>query len=156
MLGGVASTEQGGKDPESTSDASWSALRLPFGAGELIDKVVSGTANELGRRTLHLLLTTWDAAGGGPFAATAIGTVGVEAAVQRLQEQFAANLFNRVLKAVGADRVRLRAALAASQLVGLGVMRYAAKTEPLASAEVGVLVNALAPTLQRYLVGDID
>lgn len=148
----MASTSGG----EGPSDAGWVALRLPFGAGELVDKVVGGAANEVGRRTLYLLLTTWDAAGGGPFAATTIGTVGVDTAVQRLQEQFAANLFNRVLKAVGADRVRLRAALAASQLVGLGVMRYAARTEPLASTEVSVLVNALAPTLQRCLVGNID
>ncbi|MGH3432512.1 MAG: hypothetical protein ACRDQB_06715 [Thermocrispum sp.] len=141
---------------DSTPDAAWSALRLPFGAGELVEKVVGGAANQIGRRTLYLLLTTWDAAGGGPFAATAIGTVGLDTAVQRLQDQFAANLFNRVLKAVGADRVRLRAALAASQLVGVGVMRYAARTEPLASTDVSVLVNALAPTLQRYLVGEID
>lgn len=131
-------------------------LRLPFGTGELVEKIVTGTANEVGRRTLHLLLTTWDAAGGGPFAATALGTVGVDKAVDMLQELFMTRIFDNLLKALGADKVRLRASLCASQLVGIGVMRYAARTEPLASADVNTLVNALAPTLQRYLVGNID
>lgn len=131
-------------------------LRLPFGTGELVEKIVTGTANEVGRRTLHLLLTTWDAAGGGPFAATALGTVGVDKAVDMLQELFMTRIFDNLLKALGADKVRLRASLCASQLVGIGVMRYAARTEPLASADVNTLVNALAPTLQRYLVGTID
>lgn len=137
-------------------DSLPSILKLPFGAGELVERVVSGTANEVGRRTLFLLLTAWDAAGGGPFAATAIGTVGIDKAVDTLQELFMTKIFDNVLKALGADKVRLRAALCASQLVGVGVMRYAARTEPLASADVNTLVNALAPTLQRYLIGDID
>lgn len=132
------------------------SLKLPFGAGELIEKVVTGTANEVGRRTLYLLLTTWDAAGGGPFAASAIGTVGVQKAVDTLQELFMAKIFDNLLKTLGADKIRLRAGLCASTLVGVGIMRYAAKTEPLASTDVNTLVNALAPTLQRYLLGDID
>lgn len=144
---------------ESAPDArseSLSALKLlPFGTGELIEKVVTGTVHEVGRRTLHLLITTWDAADGGPFAATAVGTIGVEKAVDTLQELFMAKIFDNLLQALGADKVRLRASLCASQLVGLGVMRYAAKTEPLASADVNTLVNAMAPTLQRYLIGDI-
>lgn len=142
--------------PDSRSEAL-SALRLlPFGTGDFVEKVVSGTVNEVGRRTLHLMLTTWDAADGGPFAATALGTIGVEKAVDTLQELFMAKIFDNLLQALGADKIRLRASLCASQLVGLGVMRYAAKTEPLASADVSTLVNAMAPTLQRYLIGNID
>lgn len=143
------------EDAPRSSD-SLAGLKLPFGADELVKKVVTGTANEVGRRTLYLLLTTWDAAGGGPFAASAIGTVGVEKAVDTLQDLFMAKIFDNLLKTLGADKIRLRASLCASTLVGLGIMRYAAKTEPLATAEVNTLVNALAPTLQRYLLGDID
>lgn len=149
-------TSSTGESGPEKQDSLTSMLRLPFGTGELVEKIVTGTANEVGRRTLHLLLTTWDAAGGGPFAATALGTVGVDKAVDMLQELFMTRIFDNLLKALGADKVRLRASLCASQLVGIGVMRYAARTEPLASADVNTLVNALAPTLQRYLVGTID
>jgi hypothetical protein len=40
------------------------------------DPIVTGSVNEAGRRTLFMLITTWDAANGGPFAAGAITTVG--------------------------------------------------------------------------------
>ena len=39
-------------------------LRLPFGTPEFIDRIFTGSVNTIGRRTLFLLITTWDAAGG--------------------------------------------------------------------------------------------
>ena len=136
-------------------DAVAARLRLPFSTPKFIDRIVSGATNEMGRRTLFVLITTWDATGGGPFAAGTIGGLGVTKAVDELMDLFMGNVFDRLLRTVGADDIVLRASLCASQLVGFGLMRYVAKTDPLASAEVDDLVNALAPTLQRYLTGDI-
>jgi hypothetical protein len=48
-----------------------------------------------------------------------------------------------------------RVSLVGSQIVGLGVARYVVGLEPLASASVDDLVAAVAPTLQRYLTGDL-
>lgn len=141
----------GGRGP---LDALASKLGLPFGAPELLDRVLDGTADEVGRRTLHLLITTWDAGGGGPFAATSIGGVGLSKTVDLVQDQFGP-IFEKLLVALGADEVQFRVTLCASQLVGLGVLRYAVKSEPMASVEVDVLVDAVAPSLQRYLTGDI-
>ena len=42
-----------------------------------------------------------------------------------------------------------------SQFIGLSVMRYIGRIEPLASATVDELVTAIGPTVQRYLTGDI-
>lgn len=135
----------------------WSAVRkIPFFPGDFIDKVFTGTTNEIGKRTLFVLLTAWDATGGGPFAASAIGTLGADKAVQMLEDIFVVKVFSKVLKALGADRLRMRASLCASQVVGLGMMRYVSRTEPLASADVSTVVAAVAPTLQRYLTGEID
>jgi Tetracyclin repressor-like, C-terminal domain len=50
----------------------------------------------------------------------------------------------------------IRASLCASQLVGLGIMRYGVSSEPLHSMSVDALVDAIGPTMQRYLVGDIS
>ncbi len=33
-------------------------LRLPFGTPEFIDKIVAGSVNQVGRRTLYMLITT--------------------------------------------------------------------------------------------------
>jgi len=130
-------------------------LRLPFGTPEFIDRVVTGSVNEAGRRTLFMLITTWDLAGGGPFAAGAITTMGLAKTVDSVQGLFVGPVFDPLLKRLGADRVKLRASLCTSQLVGLGILRYAVRSEPIHSMKVQPLVDAVAPTLQRYLIGDI-
>ena len=55
----------------------------------------------------------------------------------------------------GADDVKFRAS-GASQLIGLGILRYAVGAEPIASMKPEALADAIAPTLQRCLVGDIS
>jgi hypothetical protein len=122
-------------------------LRLPFGTPDFIDRIIRGGANQAGRLTLQTLITTWDATGGGPFAASAIAGAGLAKTVE---------IFDPLLKALGADQITLRAALCSSQVVGLGIMRYVVRVEPIQSMDVNALVDAVAPTLQRYLVGEIS
>ncbi len=50
---------------------------------------------------------------------------------------------------------QLRATLVGSQLLGLAVMRYVGRIEPLASASIDELVAAIGPTVQRYLTEDL-
>ena len=136
-------------------DSVAARLRLPFGAPDFIDKIATGTVNEVGRRTLYVLISTWDAAEGGPFVASAIGTAGVSKIVDTIEDLFLDAVFGRALKAIGVDDIKLRASLCASALVGLGMMRYVATADPIASMKVDELVDVFAPTLQRYLIGDL-
>ena len=48
-----------------------------------------------------------------------------------------------------------RSSLIASQLMGLAFMRYVWKIEPIATMTEDDLVAAIAPTIQRYLDGNI-
>lgn len=130
-------------------------LRFPFGTPDFVDRIVTGGAHQVGRRTLHLLITTWDAAGGGPFAASAIASTGMAKTTEIVQGMFVGPVFNPVLKMLGADKAAVRASLCASQLVGLGIMRYVVRSEPLHSMPVDEIVDAIGPTMQRYLVGEI-
>ena len=130
-------------------------LRLPFGTPEFIDRIVTGGVNQVGRRTLHALITTWDASGGGPFAASAIASTGLAKTAEVVENVFVGPFFGPLLKMLGADKVAVRASLCASQLVGLGIMRYGLRSEPLHSMSVDTIVDAIGPTMQRYLVGDI-
>jgi Tetracyclin repressor-like, C-terminal domain len=131
-------------------------LRLPFATPDFIDRIIRGGVNQAGRRTLQMLITTWDATGGGPFAASAIATAGLAKTVEIAQGLFIGPVFDPLLKALGADQITFRASLCASQVVGLGIMRYGVRVEPIASMDVDTLVDAVAPTLQRYLVGEIS
>ncbi len=146
------------REPEYSGylDAVAKKLRLPFGTPEFVDRIATGTVNEAGRRTLYTLITTWDLAGGGPFAASTIGGAVSARTVDMLQKLFMNGVFDRVLAVLGADDVKFRASLCASQLVGLGMIRYAVKAEPIASMDVDRLVDAMAPTLQRYLTGPLN
>ena len=54
----------------------------------------------------------------------------------------------------GDEQARLRATLAASQLVGAAVLRYVMKVAPLATLSGDELVGLLAPTVTRYLTAD--
>jgi hypothetical protein len=131
-------------------------LRLPFRTPEFIDRIFTGSVNQVGRRTLYMLITTWDAAGGGPFAASAIASTGLSKTAEVVQSMLIGPVFNPLLKMLGADKIAVRASLCASQLVGLGIMRYGVRSEPLHSMTVEQLVDAIGPTMQRYLVGKID
>jgi hypothetical protein len=143
--------QQGGRvDPVSK------LLRLPWSTRDFIDRVVTGSVNQAGRRTLRMLITTWDMAGGGPFAASAVTSTGLAKTVDIVEKSLTVPIFTPLLKKLGADKVKLRASLCASQLVGLGIMRYAVRSEPLHSMDVDTLVDAVAPTLQRYLTGDLS
>ena len=131
-------------------------LRLPFATPEFIARIIRGGVDQAGRRTLHMLITTWDTAGGGPFAAGAIATAGLAKTVDIAQSLFIGPVFDPLLKALGADQITFRASLCASQVVGLGIMRYGVRVEPIHFMDVDTLVDAVAPTLQRYLVGEIS
>jgi hypothetical protein len=56
---------------------------------------------------------------------------------------------------VAPDRVEERAALVASQVIGLGMIRYVVQLEPLASADHATVVATIGPTLQHYLTGPL-
>ncbi|TSE00767.1 hypothetical protein FOS14_07085 [Skermania sp. ID1734] len=143
-----------GDHPRSPLDGLAAKLRLPFGTPDFIDRIIQGATAEAGRRTLQILFTTWDQAGGGPFAASAAGAAGASKATDLIQSQVAP-IFERLLSALGADDVMFRAQLCASQLVGVGMIRYGVRSDPIASMDRDRLVDALAPTMQRYLTGEL-
>jgi AcrR family transcriptional regulator len=53
------------------------------------------------------------------------------------------------------DRPETRAVLAGTQVVGLAFVRYVVRVEPLASMDAAAVVDVLAPTFQRVLVGPL-
>lgn len=49
----------------------------------------------------------------------------------------------------------LRGSLVATQLIGLAMIRYVVRLEPVASAAPETLVASVGPTIQRYITGDL-
>lgn len=57
---------------------------------------------------------------------------------------------------IGSLNARLCPTLVASQLIGLFMLRYIIKVEPLASASVEEVVAAVAPTVQCYPTAELN
>jgi AcrR family transcriptional regulator len=141
----------GGKEALFTA-----AMDLPLDPKALIADLVPGDPGQLGERIVRKFLTIWDHTGGGRRLAALVRSVASHDLAARMIRQFVGMFVRRVVSSVAPDQVELRTALCASQLVGLGMVRYVLQLEPLASAEHPTIVAAIAPTLQRYLTGPLD
>ncbi|RLK62263.1 TetR/AcrR family transcriptional regulator [Actinokineospora cianjurensis] len=131
-------------------------LRLPFNPREQISQVLgSGDPATLGERIVRTFLTIWDAHDGGIFAAMIRSVASHEKVAKALREFFHNNVFGQ-LAGVAADHGEIRSNLVASQMIGLGVVRYVARFDPIAASDVETVVKAVGPTLQRYLTGPLD
>lgn len=140
----------GGKEQLFTA-----SIEMPLDPTTVRETVLQGDPEEIGSRIVHRFLTVWDTAGGGPMAALLRSVTAHPSAARMLREFVLRAIINPVLSAVAPDRHPERGALVASQLIGLGMTRYVLVLEPLASASHDEVAAAIAPTLQRYLTGDL-
>ncbi len=129
-------------------------LHVPFDYRDLPALVTADGPDHVGENIVRTFVTLWDGAGGEVFVGLVRSVTTHEQALAVLKETLVNGIIGEVALIAAADRAELRAALCATQLVGLGMMRYVVGLEPVASAEVEQLVATIGPTLQRYLTGE--
>ncbi|MGW4209939.1 TetR/AcrR family transcriptional regulator [Lentzea sp. NPDC004789] len=130
-------------------------LQLPFDPSEILKRLVDGPVEQAGERIIRNFVTIWDATGGGTFAALIRSVTSHQEVANALKSFFVNAIFKNLLTEIGAEQRELRATLCATQMVGLGIVRYVVHFEPLASADLDTVVRAIAPNMQRYLTGDL-
>ncbi|WP_033437812.1 TetR/AcrR family transcriptional regulator [Saccharothrix sp. NRRL B-16314] len=130
-------------------------LQLPIDPNTLVEHLLDGPDEAIGERIVRTFLTVWDPIGGGPFAAMVRSVTSHGQVADVLRGFFVNTLLRRIVAHLDAPDRDLRATLVASQIVGMGMVRYVVRFEPLASADVDTLVKAIAPNVQRYLTGDL-
>ncbi|WP_006246083.1 TetR family transcriptional regulator [Mycolicibacterium tusciae] len=113
---------------------------------------------DIGTRMVRTYLRIWEAPESGP---TMVVMLQSATSNPDAHEAFRGFMQNYVLTAVsdvlgGDEQARLRATLAASQLVGTAVLRYVMKVPPLATLSGDELVRVIAPTVTRYLTADAE
>lgn len=131
------------------------AMEIPIDPGQVVASVLEGGQDGVGERLVRTFITVWDTTGGAHFAALVRSVASHDLAARMLREFVTSVLFGAVTDALRVDRPALRASLCGSQIVGLGMMRYVVALEPLASADPDTVVAAIAPSIQRYLTGDL-
>jgi AcrR family transcriptional regulator len=133
------------------------AVDAPADPAELLPEVLAGGPDTLGVNILRTFLRVWDGPARPAALALVRSAVGSEWTARLLREFLTSRILRRVVATldVPAAEQEARGALVASQLVGLVMTRYVLRLEPLASASADSLVAAYAPTLQRYLTGEV-
>ena len=133
-------------------------MQLPVNPAEILKGVAEGRRDEAGERLARAFLTVWDSPAGTAAAAVLRSAVNNEWGARMVREFVTRQILRRVMQQLDLAHepdAALRAALAGSQLIGLAMARYIIKLEPIASAPRETLVAAVAPTIQRYLTGDV-
>jgi AcrR family transcriptional regulator len=130
------------------------ALALPVDPVALVEGLLAGPVSGLGERMVRTFLLVWDSTPGqGPMLAMLRGAVSHEDSAGKLRDLVLRTILRPVVQGVAADEPDRRAALLASQIVGLAMTRYVLRLEPLASASAQELAPVMGKTLQRYLTG---
>lgn len=134
------------------------AMNVPFDPREFVPEVLAGGAGQIGERLIRTFLRVWDSPAGTAGAALLRSGVSNEWTARLLRELLTTQILRRVLAGLNLDPAEapLRASLVASQIAGMAMMRYIIKLEPLASAPPEAVVAAVAPTVQRYVTGDLS
>jgi AcrR family transcriptional regulator len=135
------------------------AVEAPMDPAKIIDSALAGSIDNLPERLLRVFLSAWDNPVTGT-AALALVRSGLQHdwSARMLREFLATRILRRVLRAVPIDPAEapLRGSLVASQMIGLAMIRYVLKLEPLASASPEVIIAEMAPNIRRYLLEPLN
>ena len=132
------------------------AVRIPIDPMDVIGPLREVPVEELGYTLPSLLLPLYDSELGAGIIATLRSILaGSEVNLFRtfLQDVIAVEVGSRVDNPPGSGVIRIQ--FVASQLVGVIMARYILELEPFNSLPVEQIVDTIAPTLQRYLTGDL-
>jgi AcrR family transcriptional regulator len=130
------------------------ATDWPFDPQDGLRATTAGGPEEAGRRLAEFFFGHWS------VPEKRVSVLGLMQAAftdptvaALLREFFVGEVFEPMLTQLGADQVPLRAGLLASQLHGLIMSRYVLDVLSQDTIDDATVIDAIAPTLQRYAVG---
>jgi AcrR family transcriptional regulator len=134
------------------------SMNSPIDPGELVPRALAGPREQAGERLVRMMLSVWDSPAGGAAVALLRSAMSNEWMARLMREFVVTQVLRRAVAEMGlqGEDAALRTALVATQIAGLAVVRYVLKVEPVAGADAEDLVRAVAPTVQRYLTGDLS
>jgi AcrR family transcriptional regulator len=128
------------------------ALELPIRPSDVVTGGLTAPPGQLGPTIVRAFLEAWEPAESRVHLMAMLrSALTNEAAMAMIRDLLVREVFAPVTEALGVPDGQYRATLVGSQLVGLSILRYIGRIEPLASASVDDLVAAIGPTVQRYL-----
>jgi AcrR family transcriptional regulator len=131
------------------------ALEIPVDPREVLAPVLPGGAEGAAERFLPVFLSVWDDPDLRLPLLAFVRRMFEPDGRKLLGEGFLPAVVLPIAEAIGVEEPERRMPLVASQIFGLIMMRYVLEVEPLASMPAEQVVATFAPTLQRYMTGDL-
>ncbi|KFG02415.1 TetR family transcriptional regulator [Streptomyces europaeiscabiei] len=131
------------------------AITLSFAPAMDAPRMVEeGPLDGVGERLARFFFSVWEnPATRTPLLAIVRSAVNNEAAAAVFRRIVATQVLRRIAGRLDVPDAELRAELAAAQLVGIAMLRYVIKVEPLASADPEQIIGRVAPVVQAHLTG---
>jgi len=132
------------------------ALEIPLDPRAILRRVMAHDRGEMGATIARAFLDAWEPEDTrSSLIAMLRSAMTNETAMALVRDFLWRRMFTPLTAMLGVADADLRATLMGSQLIGLAMMRYVARMEPLASLPKDRVVAAAGPTIQRYLTGDL-
>jgi AcrR family transcriptional regulator len=130
------------------------SIRAPIRPDRVVKEILAGPRDRVGENIVRYLLGALEERSARTRMISLIHTaLGQEFAATMLRQFLVREVFTRISDAIGGEDSQLRASLAASQIVGLMIVRYGVRVEPLASASIDEVVAHIGPVIQWHLLG---
>ncbi|MEV0846546.1 TetR family transcriptional regulator [Streptomyces sp. NPDC049954] len=129
-------------------------LELPEKLAAALSAATRGEAEGLGERIVRAHLSVWDDVSARPALMAMVRSAATQGdAGARLRDTLSTMLGQALDQAVAGPDTALRTNLIASQLIGLGLMRYILLLEPLASADTDTVARYYGTAVQAIVEG---
>ena len=128
------------------------AVGWPFDPSGMLSELAENTSEPMPTHLARTFFGFWDDPTTGPtLLAMLRSAMTHDASAALLREFLMRRLFGRMSGLLHTSDADLQVDLAAGQLIGLALLRYALRVEPIASADVEELVDRCAPALAVLL-----
>jgi AcrR family transcriptional regulator len=127
-------------------------MALPPAVTDAIEHLADGPRDSVGRRLAELVVGGLENPASRAVILGRIRSAATNPDAAALVQELVSRDILRLAAALTDDRPETRAVLIGTQVVGLALVRYAVKVEPVASMSAPEVVDLVAPTFQRYLV----
>lgn len=119
--------------------------------------LAAATRADIGERIIRTFLLVWDR----PeyrerMQILTRSAISDDSSARMFREFIVGTVLGPAIERFESADAELRANLVATQLVGMGFVRYLLRMEPLASASTDHVVAWVGPTVQRYITGKLD
>ena len=133
------------------------AVQLPFEPEDVAAAIAAAPPESRGEQLARQFFTVWeDPVRRAPILAVFRSAVAHESAALLLRQFAKRVMLARITPTLAGPNAEIRFEAALSHLLGLALVRYAIRLEPIASTPVEELITLVAPSVQRYFDSDDD